>query len=479
MANALPHWDVSGVYPSLESPEYEAGFGALARALDDLEALFERHALDKQPPKPFEAPVVVAFEAALSSLNGVLEQMTLLEGYVYAFVSTNSRDQVALRELSNLEQQGVRLSVLATRFTAWIGSQEVERLVASSQVAAAHAFFVRKAAEEARHLMSPAEEELAAKLNLTGSSAWTNLYEKYVSQIMVPLERDGALVELPMTMVRNLAFDPDRDVRRRAYEAELSTWKAREVPILAALNSIKGQTNTLTKRRQWASPLDEALFGSNIDRGTLDAMMAAARDAFPDFRRYLKAKARALGVESLAWYDLFAPVGGEGREWPYEEGSRFVVEQFGTYSAKMAGLAAQALAENWIDAEPREGKQGGAFCMRLRPGESRILCNYAPVYSEVSTLAHELGHAYHNLTQRDRTPAQRRTPMTLAETASIFCETVVKNAVLAQVSPTEQYAILESSLQSDCQVVVDITSRFLFEQSLFHKRQGRDLGPAL
>ena len=349
MSETLPHWDVSVIYPSLESPEYEDGFGALVLVLDDVESLFERNALDKQELTPFDQAIVPVFEQALGGLNRVLAQMTVLEGYIYAFVSTNSRDQVAQRELSKVEQQGVRLSVLLTRFTAWIGSLDVESLIQHSEAAASHAFFLRKAREEAKHLMSPPEEELAAKLNLTGSNAWNNLYAKYISQVMLPLERDGEMQELPMTVVRNLAFDPDREVRRSAYEAELAAWKKAEVPILAALNSIKGQTNTLTKRRKWQMPLDEALFGSNIDRETLDAMMAAARDSFPDFRRYLKAKARALGIDRLAWYDLFAPVGSGGREWPYEEGARFVVEQFGTYSQQMAALAQRAL---WPSGRP-------------------------------------------------------------------------------------------------------------------------------
>jgi len=144
----------------------------------------------------------------------------------------------------------------------------------------------------------------------------------------------------------------------------------------------------------------------------------------------------------------------------------------------MMALAERAFAERWIDAEPRSGKVDGAFCMWLRKDESRILANFKAVYGGMSTLAHELGHAYHNLNLTSRTTLQRQTPMTLAETASIFCETIVREAALQGADRQEQITIVEASLQGSCQVVVDITSRFLFEQNVFEKRRQRELSAA-
>jgi pepF/M3 family oligoendopeptidase len=239
--------------------------------------------------------------------------------------------------------------------------------------------------------------------------------------------------------------------------------------------AVKGQVNALSARRGWETPLDEALFENAIDRETLDAMLAAAREAFPDFRRYLHAKARALGLERLAWYDVFAPVGEATRTWAYDDGARFIVEQFGTYSPRMSEYAARAFGGAWIDAEPRSGKRDGAYCIPLRGEESRIFANYKPVFEGVSTLAHELGHGYHNLAKAHRTPIQRSTPMTLAETASIFCETIIRSAALQDADEAEQLALLENSLEGACQVVVDITSRFLFEQRTFEARRAREL----
>lgn len=231
----------------------------------------------------------------------------------------------------------------------------------------------------------------------------------------------------------------------------------------------------ISRRRQWESPLEASLFDSSIDRETLDAMLSAARASFPDWRRYLRTKARLLGLEKLAWYDLFAPVARESKVWEFAEASNFIIEQFGSYSQRLSDYAARAFRERWIDAEPRPGKRDGAYCASLRADESRILANFKPAFAGMSTLAHELGHGYHNLNMLKRTALQRRHPMTLAETASIFCETIIRHAALGQVEPSEQIAILEASLQGSCQVVVDITSRFLFEQNVFEKRQRREL----
>jgi pepF/M3 family oligoendopeptidase len=289
----------------------------------------------------------------------------------------------------------------------------------------------------------------------------------------------GKPAPLPMSAVRGLAHDKDAGVRKAAYDAELGGWERVAVPLAAAMNGIKGEVRTLNQRRGWTDDLEPMLFANNIDRATLDAMHAACQESFPDFRRYLRAKARMLGKTQLPWYDMFAPVGGDGaRTWSFADAAAFVVEQFGTYSDTLADLPRRALRDRWIDAEPRDGKRDGAFCMGIRGAESGVFMNFGPSFASVSTLAHELGHAYHNTNLARRTPMQRSTPMALAETASIFCETIVANAALQVGSPAEQVAILEHQLQGACQVVVDIHARFLFESRLFERRARRDLSVA-
>lgn len=453
------------VFPSLDSPEFVKAFTNWSASVDALVGLFNRCGV--RGGEPAEPGV---FAEVLGAYNAVLVEAQPIRAYVHAFVTTDSRDELAKRSMSRLEGKGVELGKLGTRLTAWIGSQDVQALIDASPSAASHAFALRKARKAAEHLMDPTEEDLSADLSLSGGMAWGKLHGTVSSQIEVQV---GGKT-MPMSAARNLAYDPDRDVRRSGYEAELVAWKLWEAPIAAAMNGVKGEVGTLAKRRGW-SPLEEALFHAHIDRETLDAMLSAARASFPDFRRYLKAKARYLGVERLAWYDLFAPTGKGGRSWSYGEGERFVAEQFGTYSPALQAFAERAFAERWVDAEPRPGKRDGAFCMGLRKDESRVLMNYKDAFGAVSTLAHELGHAYHNVCLAERTPLQKATPMTLAETASIFCETIIRHAALEQGSADDQFDILEAMLQGACQVVVDITCRFDFESKVFEGRAEREL----
>jgi len=474
-APALPHWNMSVVYPGIDSPAFEHDFNAMAQQLADLTSLFDKQQIEARTPAALDDETVLTFERVVVQLDDVLRSTRTLYTYITSFVDTNSRDDRAQARLSELQQHLTQLTLLTTRFTAWLGSLDVDALSERSATAKEHVFVLQRAKEKARHLMSPAEEALAVELNLSSGTAWAKLHGNITSQVMVSFEDDGRTEELPMSVIRNLAHDADHDRRRRAYEAELQAWQRTAVPLAAALNSIKGEVNVLSRRRGWESPLDASLFDNHIDRKTLDAMLSAAHESFPDFRRYLRAKARVLNVPMVTWYDLFAPVGASTRAWPFDEAADFIVTQFGSYSSKLSEFAARAFREQWIDAEPRPGKRDGAYCLWLRGDESRVFANYKPSFSGLSTLAHELGHAYHNLNLTQRTMLQRSMPMTLAETASIFCETIIRQAALSQSDTQEQFAILEASLQGACQVVVDISSRFLFEQRVFEQRSQREL----
>ena len=484
MATPLPHWDMSRIYPSLESDAFGAAFERVIAGIAALRAQFDRDAIRRRDDPRVTAEVAATFESLMKRQNELAEALRTLSAYIRSFVATDSRDDVAQARESELSQHLVELHKLGTRLQAWIGSLDVEALIERSAPARAHAFPLRKAAQAARHQMSEPEEDLAASLAPSGGTAWAKLHGNVSSRLVVPVafppdaggERAGRTVSLPMSAVRALAHDPNAGVRRAAYEAELGGWERAAVPLAAALNSIKGEVHTQNQRRGWRDDLDPALFANNIDRATLDAMHEACRESFPDFRRYLRAKARQLRKTRLPWYDLFAPVGGDGvRAWSWDDASAFVVEQFGTYSSKLAELPRRALRERWIDAEPREGKRDGAFCMGVRGGESGVFMNFGPSFASVSTLAHELGHAYHNSILANRTPWQRDTPMALAETASIFCETIVTNAAIQVGSAAEKLAILEHQLQGSCQIVVDIHSRFLFESRVFERRARREL----
>jgi oligoendopeptidase F len=473
----LPRWDVSSYFPGLRSREFAAAEEQAGADVGRLVALYDRHDV-RGGDKVLDDAAVAAFDEVVAATNDIHEQLQRLETFVHAHLSTDSRDDAAQAAMSRLQQLSVPLSTLASRFDAWCASLGGDDLVSRSEQAAAHAWPVQKAARRAERQMSEPEETLAAELELTGSSAWARLYQDVTAGITTTVALPDGAEELPIFAVRGLATAGEREVRRAAYDAELAAWEANAVPIAAALNAIKGEQQLLIRRRGWPSVLDAQLYGQSVDRATLDAMQAAMVASFPDFRRYLRAKASMLsggGEDQLAFWDLFAPV-GDTRPRSWDEARSAVEEAFASYSPQLQALARRAFAESWIDVEPRAGKQGGAFCMPMGDGDSRVLLNFSGSADAVMTLAHELGHAYHNSTMTERTPLQRGTPSSLAETASIFCETImVGHGIATARDDAERLAILEVDLQGAAQVIVDIHSRFLFESAVFERRAASTL----
>jgi len=472
--DTLPRWDLDVFFPGLDSQAFQDEFDALVQGIDDLAATYDEKGVGAEGGAA-DQPAVAVFEDIIDGTNRLLERFETLASYVYGLIATNASDDAAQAKWSELQQPQLKLELLSQKLAAWIGLLDIDRLVEASSTAADHAYFLARAAEQAEHLMAPELEALAASLRLTGSEAWGKLHQDVTSRIDVHLDLPDGHRHLPMSAVRNLAYAEDRETRRIAYEVELETWQAWRVPLAASLNSIKGEVNTLIDRWSWGSALDFALFNNHIDRATLDAMMGAVSESFPDFRRYLKAKAAMLGEDQLPWYDLFAPMGSESPAWAFEDGRAFILEQFGGFSQRLRRLAERAFDERWIDAEPRPGKRDGGFCMRVKGDQSRIMVNYSASYDGMSTIAHELGHAYHNLNLARRTMLQAYTPMTLAETASTFCQTVIQKAALSQLPESAQLPILEAALQDQCQLMVDIASRLAFEEEVFDRRRGREL----
>jgi pepF/M3 family oligoendopeptidase len=480
MSAASPRWDLSNVFPGLESPELAAAMARYDEKVTALAQAFEGRAAPLGPDAPPDE-LGRALAELIDRFNDARELAGTLGPYIGSFVATDSRNMLARRLESELDLVSVRLRQVGTRFRAWIGGLQpvLEAVIASNATVSSHAFAVREAAEQSKYLMAEGLEALAAELSLSSTTLWSNLQGVVTSQLTAELELDGETRSLPLPALINLHSHPDESVRRRAYEAELAVLASAREPLAAAMNGIKGTANTLNWWRGREDALHTALDDSRIDRPTLDAMMGAMTDSFPTFRRYWAAKARRMGKEKLPWWDVWAPSGESKKVYSFEEARLFILGHFASFSPKLESLARRAFDGQWIDAEQRPGKRGGAFCMRVwGPRESRVLSNFDGSLDQVSTLAHELGHAFHNecLYAAAKTPMQADTPMVLAETASIMCETIITQAMLRETSdPAEQLNILETSLIGDAQVIVDISSRFLFEKEVFERREKSEL----
>jgi pepF/M3 family oligoendopeptidase len=449
---------------------------------DALFAYLDLHKVEKRVTNPAETnPQILAqtLDHLVSEVNDLYTLFGTLRAYISSFVSTDSYNTEAMRAMSIFQQKGVRLQQANTRIEGWIGGLGglLDEAIDIGELTKSHAFALREIAQQSVYMMSQAEEDLAAELSLSGANAWSKLQGTVTSQLNVDFELDGDTRKMPAPALINLRTHPDETTRRRAYDTEMAAWESVKEPLAAALNGVKGAVNTLDQRRGRQDALHSAIDMARIDRETLETMLVAMDASFPTFRRYFKAKARRLGKKSLAWWDLFAPIGKAETNFSFVQARDIVLEQFGAFSPSLRNFAQHAFDSSWIDAEMRDGKRVGAFCMGLpKVKESRVFLNFDGSLDSIFTLAHELGHAFHNECARDKTPLQRQTPMTLAETASIMCETIVFEAAIQQAaSMEEELAILETSLVSSSQVIVDIYSRYLFEKEVFDRRKQAEL----
>ncbi|MBI5945025.1 MAG: M3 family oligoendopeptidase [Chloroflexi bacterium] len=480
MTLSAPRWDMTNVYPSLESKEFKSAIKKYKSLLDEMEIFFKKASKADSKTEPKKLGKLLG--ESVDRFNTLFELSNTLGSYIYAYVTTDSRNKEAMRALSEFEQMSVQASILNTKFQAWagkLGKAAVKKAAKTNTSAKAHEFTLNEAVEQSKYMMSEAEEILAAELTLSGGNAFGKLQGTLTSQLSVDFELDGKTEKLPMPALINLRSHPDEATRRRGYEAENIAWEGVKETLAACMNGVKGETLTLDKKRGREDAVHSSIENSRMDRATLKAMLDAMKDSFPMFRKYFKHKAKLIGKEKLAWWDVSAPMGKTDKVYSFEEARDFIVSNFNKFSPELGAFAQRNFDNNWIDAEQRDGKRGGAFCMGV-PGvkESRILCNFDGSFDQVSTLAHELGHAFHNecAYQAGKTELQQITPMTLAETASIMCETIVTEAVLSLVTdPQEELAVLEAQINNASAVVVDIYSRYLFEKEVFERREQSEL----
>ncbi len=461
----VPRWDLSPIYPSITSSEFTADINTMLSKTTELEALL---AATPQPFEPWFAQVLALYQT-------ILDYHETLDAYANAVLTTDTSNTDAINGLNQVEAASLPVQAVETRLLNVLAAHrsEIEELLQHNELYTPYSYVVNGLFESQRHQMGEAEEALAADLSRSGTDAWSRLQEAVSSSASAPWDETGSKTVIEL---RSLATNPDRKIRKKAFDQELGVWKTHEIALSYALCGVKGTTISLDHKRGWGDPLDRAVFQSRINNTVLDALIGTLEKNLPMFRRYLHAKAQALGVGQCAFYDLFAPVGTTHKHWSFDDARQFIVRQFGAFSPEMGAFAANAFSQNWIDAQARPNKVGGAYdtAFPLR-GQSRILSNFDFSFSGVSTLAHELGHAYHDSIVLPYPALLRTYPMTLAETASIFSEFIVFQGALADSDEQGKLTLIEHFLQDACQVCVDILCRFYFERELFARRKDGDL----
>lgn len=447
-------WSLKEIYPSFESEEFQRDFERFSNFREVFNGLTLEDNLE-------------SIKAAIAALEEFSVLSSRLGNYINLTLTANTTDETANKYRTLFGNAYAALNSAYTKVYKFIGSVETD--ITADENLKDYEFYFAEAKQQYKHLLSDELEDVIAKFSISGGDGWEQLFEAMTSGV----EGEFKGEKVTLSEIRNMAYDADAAVRKEAYETELKMYDTIKEPIAFALNNIKQQVLTETSLRGFESPLAQTLEASRMSRKTLDALLEAIREYLPQFRAYLKHKAALLGHENgLPFYDLFAPIGESSRRFTIEESKEFLLENFKGFSQDLADMTKEAYENNYIDFLPRKGKVGGAFCSNLPfIKQSRILTNFSGSLSDVVTIAHELGHAYHGLHIENHRVLNQEYSMPVAETASTFNENIVMNTVISEASDAEKVALLESQLQDTTQIIVDIYSRYLFESAVFENRE--------
>ena len=462
-------WNLDPIYRGFDDPAFEGDLEKLKQKVAEITA-FTAALADSEPLAGLKTGISLEEEVNLLAYK--------LAGYASLRQAADTRDPQAGSQMGRI--MGVISGVAAPEaaFKSWAsGLPNLMELVESDDILKEYTFLFKNMADSSRYLLAGRGEEIMAKLEMSGGSAWSDMQQYLTST--VPVSYRGSTTNL--SSIRNLAYDSDAQVRKEAYEAEIACYDRIKDAVAFALNSIKLETISDCQLRGYASPLERTLKHSDMQRATLDAMLEAMEEYSPKFWQYLKAKAKALGHENgLPWYDLFAPMGTSSTKFTAESAREYLVSLFAEFDSELSEMVARAFDEEWIDFYPRDGKAGGAFCADVNClHQSRILTNFDGMFGDVVTLAHELGHAFHNQCIFHHRPLNQGYSMPLAETASTFNECVVMGSAISKAAnKDEKIALIESQLQDITQVICDIFSRYRFESMVFENRENQFMDAA-
>ena len=455
-------WNLDPIYHGFDDPAFEADLSRLKDQVQTLSALAGK------------LSQMDALDGLRQGID-IQENITRLAGKLALYAelrqAADTRDTVASSQMGRILAACSASAAPCAAFQAWAAKlPDLPALIQQDAVLKEYAFLFGNMQENSRYLLSGDGEAVAARMALSGGNAWSELQQYLTST--VPVSYRGQTTNL--SAVRNLAYDSDPAVRKDAFEAEIACYDRIKDPVAYALNSIKLETISDCRLRGYESPLDRTLIQSSMKKETLEAMLGAMDEYLPAFWKYLRTKARALGYENgLPLYELFAPMGKSGKKYTTQEARDYLVSLFTAFNPEEGEMIARAFDNAWIDFYPREGKAGGAFCAGVEClGESRILTNFDGAFGDIVTLAHELGHAYHNQCIGDHKPLNRDYSMPVAETASTFNECVVMAAAIrAAADKEEKLALIENQLQDVTQIICDIYSRYRFETMVFAHRE--------
>ncbi|MFN8606276.1 MAG: M3 family oligoendopeptidase [Vulcanimicrobiota bacterium] len=451
-------WDLTPFYPERLGADYQNDRQAFRQRLED-----------------------ALRETDLVQLLGQWEQLVSDSEHMFSYLtclrSADGRDQLVGQELASLQSDSSRMRQLEVGLgekLKALSDSQLQELCQNARLKDLD-YYLKRLRQRALWQMNSELENLAAELDVDGLSAWGRLYDQIAGRLEFQYQKsDGETVTAPMSMKVSLLEDPDPQVRKSVLAGSNRAWQSVEDVAAACLNAIAGTRLTLYKRRGIPHFLEPALFDSAIERSTLDSMLGAIASRYELPRRFLKLKAKILGVERLGFQDLSAPLPElDNSKIAYEQAGKTLVEETRATYPEFSKFCQESMASNWVDWSPREGKRPGGYCTgstRLR--QSRIFMTYHGAFGDLMTLTHEFGHAWHSHVMNKERPLNTLYPMTLAETASTFAENLLLDALLRSPATTreQRLKLLDSRLEAACAFLLNIPSRFLFEKRFYEER---------
>jgi oligoendopeptidase F len=413
---------------------------------------------------------------AMPKLLSTLQEIDLLLGECDAFIiclqSQNVADEQAQRwraEFIALEATFQRFNNLFDAKLVQLDQAAFERLVKIPELSEL-SFILGERRQRAAKKLSLEYENLITDLSIDGYHSWGEFYPSLVSEVKIPFKQEL----LSFGQAENRMTDPDRNVREEIFFGLENVWKQKGPLFAQILNHIAGFRLQVYAQRGWDSPLQEPLFENRMSAETLQAMWQAVEKHKKPLVAFLQAKAKYLKLKQLAWYDIEAPLfEGESEMFSYDQGAQLIIDRFTAFHPKMGAFAKQAFLEKWIEAEDRPGKRPGGFCIQFpQSRQSRIFMTYSGTMVNLSTLAHELGHAYHTAMIEDLPRFAQHYRMNVAETASTFAEQIISDAFLQQAKTKEQKLnILADRIERSTIFLMNIHARFLFEKQFYELRK--------
>jgi pepF/M3 family oligoendopeptidase len=465
-----PVWDLERIFPGgSSSPEFKIFMERLEERTESLRAAL---AVARAPQRADEAE---AFSTMLGELQDIIKGLMEAGSFTGCLSAENQTDRKAVALGAKVQDIQALYQATLTLFDRYLS--QIPEAVFAELMNREPWREVRFSLYERRRLaqekLSPELETLAGNLAVDGYHGWGELYNTIVGKVRIPFEENGETQQLSVGQAFNKLHSTDRMVRAEMFEKWETAWADQADFCADALNRIAGFRLRLYKHRGWDSVHREPLSINRMTQETLNVMWDTVEKNKDIFLTYLARKAKLLGLEQLAWYDVDAPVGEADEKVSYDQGAAAIVEQFRAFSPKMADFAERALSERWVEVEDRPGKRPGGFCTSFPiSGETRIFMTYAGTATNVSTLAHELGHAYHQEVMNDMPGLAQEYAMNVAETASTLAETIVSDAAIrAQEDKAAKIALLDDKLQNAVAMFLNIHARFIFETSFYQERE--------